>query len=186
MDYLNDNPTILAALVGAFVSSVLTILGWLVTKFGGVIWNVSAWKTGVDNTLEYLKDAIKRLEIRIETILQRLPRSVNPAMIEGHSPLQLTELGKQISTDIDAERIAERYLLALTEAYRSMNQYEIQEACFDYAATQIMPDLKAHDPEKAKALALYAFNTGKMLDELLQIIGIVLRNKVCKKLGISI
>lgn len=186
MDYLKNNPILLAALVGALVSSVLTLIGWLVTRFGRVIWDVSAWKTGVDTTLEYLKEAVQRLEKHIETILQRLPRPVNPTTIGGQSPLQLTELGKEIAASIEAERIAERHLSSLAETYRSMNQYEIQEACFDYAATQIMPDLKAHDSAQAKALELYAFNNGKPLDELLQIIGIVLRNKVCEKLGIPI
>ena len=138
-------------------ASVLTI-GTII--FGIVTWFTTAkntvkdlkgfgtWKGKVDSDRtifrkfmrtirkEIRKD-IKDLTKRIDDVLLQLPKFVTV----GQSPLRLTDLGNDISKELNAKDLAKQLAPRIIEKLGTGSQaFTIQDMCFEYIMQEFKPD----------------------------------------------
>ena len=78
--------------------------------------------------------------------VSRLP----PRVYAGDSPIELTELGRNISTRLNGKDWAEEHAANLREEIKGREPYEVQEMCFEYAnerSTQARGSRPARNPQ---------------------------------------
>ena len=82
-------------------------------------------------------EGIKKAVIESATKLDLIYQNTNPnALIKSHSPISLTESGREIVQEIDAEKIFESHqvqLIGMIEDQGQKNAYDIQEHSFSVA-----------------------------------------------------
>ncbi|MCY4613541.1 MAG: hypothetical protein OXB94_07985 [Nitrospira sp.] len=161
---------------GKIILGILAFMGAL----GTLLFRAGVWKGFVDKGL----DNVERFMIDARADLNELLRIVKnePAPAKTSSPILLTEIGLQMARDIEADKICEFYARLLYGTVRDMNSYEVQEFCRRYAQKDLMAELKGRDPDSATKLELYAYNKGKRLFEILEILAIILRDKLLERI----
>ena len=174
-----------AILVG---SAILVSLNVIVRA----IADPSKWVAEVNNDRKSLKKAIKEIRRDVKKILSHLNLGT---VVDNSSPLQLTEMGKEISQELNAKQWAEKVAPSLTAELADRSEYEIQEECFDYVRnmplkeTRSAVSIHACDPHasdiQASMLFRSAFHHGIDVDAVKDVLAIELRDKVFDLLGIS-
>ena len=106
----------------AIVIAVLAVLG--------LLWKAAHWKGSIDSDLPYLKSIIDEIRNDIEKILQALqvPTAV------GKSPIQLTDLGRQIATQVQVREWAAREAKSIPDdrTPADLPAFEINAFCESY------------------------------------------------------
>ena len=115
-----------------------------------------------------VKEDIREVRGDIKTILTKL--SVHQTVRSG-SPLQLTELGTQISQEIDAGSIARRLSFDLESRVEGLPAYDIQEFCVDFVNYVWKPD-----PDDDRAIKDAAYHHGLMKKQVLDVVAVELRD----------
>ena len=198
MEQFINNPMVIAlmaAVIGAIVSGILTLFGWSLTRFGKTLWNVSAWKASVDQTLQDLKWKVDKL----------FDHFIGPVV--AGSPLRLTPMGEDIAKEIHADLIVDQFFNKILDEVvffadnevrapgtlysdvappESMAPYEIQERCFAFAKEKIIALLEQQMPSRIKDLKMAAFKHGIRLDQVLDVLGIVLRDRIFKRFDLPL
>lgn len=176
------------------ISKIVIALGVIGGAIYGIcvlLWKISAWKTGVDNNQTSLQDnadedrtAIKGFmkEIRddIKKIFERLPI---PTTATG-SPIKLTELGEEISSNLEADQWAKAKapeLINELEGNQPYQPYEIQVSCFSYADSDTN-----YEGAMLNAMKMCAFRKGIDLDQVKRVFGVELRDAILKRLGLQL
>ena len=101
--------------------------------------------------------------------------------ISAKSPMELTEKGVEIAKAIKADIISSKYLDKV-KYEENANAYEIQEICFEFARQELQSQL---DGKELDAIQLEAYERGIRLKNILDIIAIVIRDEILKKLKIQ-
>ena len=143
-----------------------------VTAAGKLIFwmgEVNADRKGINEFMKEIRDDIKK-------ILKRLPA----ATIKSSSPLQLTEMGRSISDDLDVRDWVQRIAPSLTERVKGKRPFEIQNFCFDYVKDEF-------EPSAAQLLRLQesAYDNSIDLDGVLDVLAIELRDRLLELAGAS-
>lgn len=99
------------------------------------------------------------------------PQPPNPS-VKIDSPMSLTDYGEKLIADTKADALAEKYADNI-KTTDDMNDYRIQEACFDYAYAKL---LAAVSDEERDLLEGAAFQRGLPMGHVLQAIGVRLRD----------
>lgn len=141
---------------------ILTGLGW-------AIWRASSINTKVNSGLAVITTKLDAILIKI---------GADP-VAGSESPLQLNKYGKELSKKLDAPALLSEHLNNI-KINDKMNEYQIQEACFDYAQAKW---IDKSSPEARDKVEKLAFNEGELIQVLLRVLGIELRNAVFNKLG---
>ena len=142
----------------ALLTAILALIA-AAFKFG-------SWYGEVNSDRILFKEFMAEVRKDINNILIRLP----PLPTTGESPIRLTELGEQISKDIDAKDWAAEMARELIGQTEGMNPFEIQTISFDHA--------KKFEPDDAllTKMQLSAFESGIDLDGVRSVLGVELRD----------
>ncbi len=108
-------------------------------------------------------------------------------LTKSHSPISLTEIGKKVANEIDANFIIndnwDRIVKILNEEVGNKNAYDIQEYCIDTASVE---PKKFFDEKSLLKLKKFAFDNGNNIQYYLGMFGVLIRDKYLNQKGISI
>ena len=143
----------------------------------GAVWKLAHWKGGVDEFKRGMdgfrsdvREAIQEIRSDIKEILGRLPS----ASTIRTSPIELSNLGKAISQEIDAAAWAEKTAHNLLEKVRDKPPFEIQEFCFDYARRQ------AFSGDLFTKMRQSVYEHGTTMGNVRDVLAVELRNALLK------
>lgn len=171
----------------AVVLAVLLSILWMVHK-------VTQWQCEMNNAkntttkVESNIDSIKADISYIKGTLDILKNNAGNALVQSHSPISLTDKGKEIATEMRvAEMIASNWdniRNCIEHNVPSSNAYDIQQYCIETATISLQTFFKAEDVDKVK---LFAFNAGQNLAYYGGMIGVIIRDKYfeCKNIPIE-
>lgn len=179
---------IVLALIGQLNSSVFVLL--LILLLAGVLlYKMGTWtqkfKThdGKVEKLENLAEKVVSLTTKIDLIYQY----TNPnAPLRAQSPVALTPVGHEISTNLRAGDLFNKYsarLISEVEKTAPNNAYDIQQASLQIAKSKMINMLDESELVKVKQ---EAFNRGILTEDVMGIFGIFLRNEILRQKGISL
>ena len=180
---------------------------WLHGKFVSLVAKHDHLSEKCDDVRKHADDAYDRLDKRIESLrddmhemrgdLQYIKSMINiqintpvsgkEAMVQAHSPLSLTDVGRQAVTDMnasDAVAISWDRIKSIMDAeIVGRNPYDIQTYCLEKIT--ISPE-RFFEQRFIDSFKIYAFNHGRTLFECMKVIGILVRDKYFEELGIPL
>ncbi len=162
----------------------VTVLGFIVT-IATIIYNKGEWKGTVNATLKELAQKIEALTKRVDKIYEVFFERAFGKTLESHSPLKLNELGREIADKLSLDSLADTHTLFLKAKAANLGPYEIQQLCFRYAQEDLVNELLEKSPEQFEAISLMAFNKGIPREDVLKIVGVLLRDRILKMMGYS-
>ena len=179
---------ILLALIGKLNSSVFVLFLILIItcivlfKLGYWAHKFSAHDKRVEN-IEGMAEKVVALTTKVDLIYQ----IVNPhSPLKASSPISLTTTGNDIVTKIDAETIIAKYSEALCVEVEKMSPktaYDIQQVSIDFARHKMLNMLNEYELVKVKQ---EAFNRGILVEDVMSVLGVLLRNHILEKKKIPI
>ena len=147
---------------------------------------------GLVSRTEKIESAIHEIRGDIAYIKNMVNVQVNTptegqgTMLAAHSPLSLTDIGREAAADMGAEAaIARRWdaiRARLDAEVTGRTPYDIQTYCLE--KIPLAPQ-EFFDSEAVDAFKSYAFNHGRTLFECMKVVGILVRDKYFSALGIS-
>jgi hypothetical protein len=135
------------------------------------------------NTIDVLN---AKFDVMMQT-LQTLTGNKGKSIIQSSSPLSLTEYGKELAEELNMEKyIADNWETIsqyVKDNSESMNPYDIQQLCLNYALieTDKILSREGHDRVKSKA-----FTLGIAVFDLLQAASILIRDRFFRENNINI
>ena len=136
-----------------------------------------------EQTEKHLSD-ISQIKIDLAVLEQLIRNHLGntvDSVISASSPLNLTDLGKEISKNIGAEEILAKHWQRLEEIVLETEPpttYHLQRECLNAVERHLEPLLSQQELE---AVAAEAFKRGLPLSNVLGIIGILLRDKLIEE-----
>lgn len=174
LDELNSSVVVLAVL--------LIISFYMVFKMGKWGEVFSNHKERIGN-IESIRDLVLELNTKVSLIYQNL----NPnALTMAQSPVGLSDAGLEVANEIQAETIFKNYsseLGRIVEKTSCTNPYDIQQRSFSVANKDLPVLLTEPDLEKIKTAA---FHRGLLVEDIMPIFGVLLRNMVLEQKNIPI
>jgi hypothetical protein len=169
-------------------SSVFVLLAILIFAFYAV-YKIGAWKqlflTHSDRIekVERISDTV----ISIQTKLDLIYQYSNPnATVRSTSPANLTIIGHEIVKKINAEDIFRKHaikLIGIVEGKGPQNAYDIQRVAFDVCKKEFLNLLNENE---LKVVKEEAFSRGLLVEDIMAVFGILLRNKILEDKKIPI
>lgn len=153
--------------------------GWftLILAVASLIFFAGRWVGGINDLKDTVGTAISEIRDDIKKIFERLP----PPTISQTSPLKLTDLGRDISGEVNASQWADTNSKRLMERLRGKKPFEIQEFCFKYVkGAEFKPT-----PETENAIRESAYNHGTTVDQVKDVFAIELRDALLSLTGQS-
>jgi hypothetical protein len=154
---------------------------------------ISKKLTKVETKVDSSEKHIDKLQGRVDLIYQYI-NTKSP--IKAQSPTSLTEVGNEIVKNISANEILEKYKEKLCKeveknnpqnAYdiqkQSQNAYDIQKQSF-YIVRNKMKELLSE--EELLKVKNEAYNRGLLIDDIISVFGILLRDLILKEKQIPI
>lgn len=169
-------------------SSVVILLALLVICFF-LVYKVGHWSEMFSNhkerigNVEAIRDIVIALNAKVDLIYQNT--NPNP-LVKAQSPISLTEAGREIVKQISAETIFKKHskkLIGLVEAKSPKNAYDIQQSSFTVAKRELIDLL---NEEELGAVKKVAFERGLLVEDLMTVFGILLRNRILEDKNIPI
>lgn len=135
-------------------------------------------------------DSLRSMEktvVRLEQLTERIYNNTQKTpLVKSFSPIVLTYTGLEASEIIGFRVLLKREFLKLSylvEEKSPKNAYDIQVASMRVASEQFSMLLNDTELSKAKE---YAYSKGLRLEDMSSILGILLRNEILKRKGISV
>lgn len=144
---------------------------------GRFIFGVGRWVERVDRDRRSWRKLAEDIQKKLDKIFKRLKSRT----VTSDSPLQLTELGRQLADRLEVQKWAEVAVAAdeLDKWVKGKEPYDIQDYCFEYVRADNRFTKAA---QREMKMALY--ETGLREEtEVLDIYAIVLRNKLLEVAG---
>lgn len=130
---------------------------------------------------------IKGQLVIINDRIDQIGNKMNRDLTQAHSPVSLTELGKETAEKIGVDKMVARNLSSivafLDEQIKDKNAYDIQQFCIETAS--VYPE-KFLLPEDISRLKDFAFNEGKTLYYYGSMIGVIIRDAYFKERNINV
>ena len=151
---------------------------WIIAVIfvGGVIFAIGRWVESVSADQKTFKEFMTKVgsdldEIRanIQRIFPLLPQPV----VEGNSPVHLTDFGEKVSATVNASRWAEEQAAGLVETAKGKEEFEVFDICVDHVS-KVFKD----DPEFQKAVRSGAYQIGTDMENVLKVCHVELRDRV--------
>ncbi|MDE0145575.1 MAG: hypothetical protein OXI53_12685 [Nitrospira sp.] len=149
------------------------------------IYGKGEWKGTVNATLEKLSQKIEALTKRVDKIYEVFLELGVGKTLESQSPIRLNDLGKEIANELDLDSLADTHTLLIKAKVESLNPYEIQQLCFRYAQEDLVNELAEKSPEQYKAISFAAYKRGIAREDILKIVGVLLRARVLRLMNYS-
>ncbi len=171
------------------LNSSVFILVMILIIIGYAVYKLGAWTEKFLNQdkkisdLSNLSEKVIELKTKVDLIYQNT--QPNP-LIKARSPITLTEKGIEISNDISANEIFNKYENDLTRKVleeNPKNAYDIQTESMQVAKSMILKILNSAELEKIKD---EAFKQGFIVENIMSLFGILLRDSILKSRNISI
>ncbi len=177
------------------IEQLLTDYWRVILVIGGMIWWASSINTKmkgfnhrfdaidkkfdtIDGEFKDIKKSIGIIETSIGVISTNIRKNEVSA---SKSPSQLNETGIKISEGINGKEFVKKHLNAINYN-NEMNEYQIQQACFDYTQSELIDKISI---EERKALEMVAYNQGVSIQTVLTVLGFDLRDAKFKELKID-
>ena len=165
--WLIEHSAIIMMVIAAVAAVVIPLIvalcrhyQWIGQVNADLSANKSAW-TKVD-------EAIGKISERIDSLFHILSRS---RLVEGGSPLRLTETGRAVSKSLGASEIAAAMAPGLKARVRGLDPYLLQEACYKHVNEEYVPTA-----ETERLIHEAAYNNGVTKEQVLVVIAIELRD----------
>ena len=172
------------------------IVAYLIYKFGawsnkikntdGTIKELKEDIKQTNTTVNEIKGSIQYIKENVDNINNRLINYENNKFAKSQSPISLTEDGKKIADELNADAIVdsyweniEKYLIDKNINPKS-NPYDIQQECFNYVSANFYKNLSESEMKKIKSIA---YNNGDNIDNYDIIFGVVIRDKYLKSIN---
>lgn len=179
---------IILKLIEQLNSSVFVLLLILLISFR-IVYKIGSWKEMFKNhkdridNVEKISDTVKELKTKIDLIYQY----TNPnSPTKAASPVNLTPIGVDIVNKINASDIFKTHaikLISLVEGKKPINAYDIQQLSFEVAKKEFINLL---NEEQLKIVKEEAYNRGILVEDVLSVFGVLLRNKILENKNIPI
>lgn len=179
---------IILALISQLNSSVFILLAILILAFIS-IFKMGKWTekfTSHDRRVEKIEGLSEKV-IELKTKIDLIYQYTNPhPMVKSMSPISLTELGKKVAEEIKANQIFSKYVSKLVqeaESKKPTNAYDIQQVSLEVSKnflTTLFTD------EELNIVKQQAFKRGVLVEDIMIIFGIILRNHILQEKGIPI
>ncbi|WP_288817633.1 hypothetical protein [uncultured Alistipes sp.] len=170
----------------AFVFFVLLLIAWLIFMATKYTTQWSMKMKGVDK-LEQKIESISGDLLYVKTKLEIFAANTPGGLTASHSPISLTDRGKEIAEQMGIEQIiATNWDLIykyISENATSKNAYDLQQFCIEAATVALDRLLCKEDLDKIK---MFAFNSGQNIAYYGSMIGILIRDKYFAIQGIPI
>ena len=141
------------------------------------------------NDLEPLRAHVKDLVEMIHDVKDIRKQVANilgsGGYVNAHSPIELTEKGRDLAKAMNASELADKYINELEPQIKGMNAYEIQEQCFSFAKEKLLTRLKKQAPASFDKIYELAYQEGTNVLNFTEIIGVLLRDKLLERNGKS-
>lgn len=179
---------VLTKLIEQLNTSVFVLLVILGAAFYS-IYRIGKWTEKFSAHDEKIKsvDGIAEKIIVLTTKIDLIYQNTNPrALVAAHSPISLTPIGKEIADKIGADRIFESHLSPLVSAVDTespKNAYDIQVVSMKVAKEKMLSLLNEKDLTIIKD---EAFTKGILVEDVMSVFGVLLRNKILSNKGIPI
>lgn len=128
--------------------------------------------------LEPIRKEASTIIRMIKDIHSYVMKQDHRSFISSKSPLSLTDEGKKLSERMNAQEIVQQYADKIK--HEDMNAYQIQEECLRFSGEDLLDKLK-ESPNQFKKMSDIAYEEGVKIEELLHIIGILLRDEILKE-----
>lgn len=179
---------VFSKLIDQLNSSVFILLG-MVALSGWILFRGGRWTERFAHQSEKIEgiapltEKVTRLEAKVDLIYQH----VNPnCSVQAYSPISLTNVGRDIVARIKAPTILERCYPALREhpdIMAAKNAYDIQAACMRISRTEFE---KCLNEAELVAVKQEAYERGNLLEDVLAVFGVLLRNRILEEKGIPV
>lgn len=159
----------------AFVAGILYLTHWVVHYLTKNVSKLDNKMEKVDK-LEQNMDSIKENLHFIKATLNVI-QSNNSGLTQSHSPIGLTEKGKDVASRMGINEILVRNwdnIYEFIEAQHHENPYDIQQFCIETATINLDKLFCHQDVDKIKE---FAFNEGQQLAYYGSMIGVIIRDK---------
>ena len=180
-------PTWLAILIGAAIALFVGIAAWLTLglkllerREGAATWRgeVDTDRKSFKSFMKQVGETLKKIQRELDTVRQIMAAYFGKPLFVPKSPIQLTEYGETVSKEIDAAKWVERIAPTLEDRVRSMDAYEIQDFCFEYAKGTD----HYHGGERT-VIRDVAYRYGLEVNAVHRVLAIKLRNRLLKLVG---
>lgn len=174
IEQLNSSVFILLVLLGAALVVVFKIGGWkqIFLHHSDRIKNV-----------ESIRDTVIEIQTKVDLIYRNTNRQ---STIQAMSPISITKVGEEIRSSIKADEVFKNHavrLMAMVEAKNPQNAYDIQQESFGVAKKELINLL---DEKELKCVKEEAYKRGIIVEDILVIFGVLLRNKILEDKKIPI
>lgn len=162
------------------IAAVLTSLGFALTILI-LVWRISRYFTRVETRIDGLDKRIDDIWRVLNKILGHfsIDQSDEGPVSISQSPIRLTEYGAKLADKAQAEAIIETYADKI-EVAPDMNEYQIQETCFDFARLELLDIIEKTERDRIEKLV---YDEGISMSEISRIFGIKMRDYHLAKLG---
>ncbi|MCK4554913.1 MAG: hypothetical protein KAT48_14050 [Bacteroidales bacterium] len=174
---------ILTSPMGSFGSmfAIVCLILFLTYKSGKIVEKFNLVKI-IQDSIDKIKEDIAEIKGFIQVFKQDSSR-----FAQSSSPINLSELGSEVSKDLHIERIIKNDWEKLNKKIKSLlkedtNPYNIQEVCFALGDKYF----GIVSEEDLDAIKKYAFSKGYNLSDFDIVFGIVLRDIYFKEEGIDV
>ena len=131
--------------------------------------------------MEYFRGTVEKTLVEIRADIGKIFDLLSRAsVVSSESPIKLTDLGRTISGELDADKWAEERVARLKDELQGKSPYEIQEYCFEFAKGNT-----EYDPILVTNMQASAYNHGLELDQVKRVFGVALRDALMKSLGLE-
>jgi hypothetical protein len=166
--------------------AILFAVGWSIYKIGS--WG-GKWSEKFKNQdsridkIENLSNTVVEIKTKIDLIYQYTSPHTT---MRTHSPFSLTPIGEDIKKKINVDAMFSKYeneLCNFVEKSKTKSAYDIQEESLKVVKKHLLNML---DEKELTAIKDEAFYRGILVEDILNIFGIMLRNCILTKKGIAI
>lgn len=178
--------------MGEIWAEVLTAGLVLITSFVSTWYLTGQFKRQTDNLEGRLNSLEKRIEStdgffsKLKDLVLQMAGRVYPAPINfsAYSPMTLTVRGQDISNELEAPRLVEEYLSNAEDGLPdNANELTIQKHCFKFAKKALLDTV---DAKQRARIEKSIYDEGQGDDNILVIFGILFRDAVFRKRGITV
>jgi hypothetical protein len=179
---------VLMQIISQLNSSVFVLLAILLIAFLAT-FKIGGWKQTFIHHSDRLDKAEKICDnvIAIQTKVDLIYSLVNPnSPTRSASPISLTPIGIDIVRNIKADDIFVKHankLINMVENKKPKNAYDIQQVSFEVAKKEFVNLL---DEAELQCVKQEAFTRGILVEDVLGVFGVLLRNKILADKNIPI
>lgn len=164
---------------------LLVILAfWATYKLGGILKSFNFFEKNnskFESNIDTIKNDLSEAKATVNLLYQAHLKT-----IESHSPINLSEIGKKISSEINAEQIVINHWDEIKSKIDSMNvnnPYDVQTISLDLSKGYLQTILTEDEKSKIKNIA---FEKGMNLLQIYPILGVIIRDKILQEKNIKI